>query len=55
MDAHSSTTPEVFFNDFSSWRTDQQVKEVTELADLKPTKIKPPASMIAMSENEIDK
>jgi hypothetical protein len=52
---HPTTSTDVFFNDFTSWRTDQHVKEVTEMADLKPSKPKAPPSMLAMSENDIDK
>ncbi len=56
-DSHDTTTPETFFDNFSSWRTDQQQERQTELADLKPSNVKPvvkPPSMLTMSENEID-
>ena len=46
--------PQQFFNEFSSWRTDQQVKQQkeTELSEIKkPQKKK---NLLTMSENEIE-
>ena len=56
MNEEDTTTPETFFNNFSSWRSDQQQEKQTELADLKPTAARPlkAPSMLTMSENEID-
>ena len=53
-DDNNTTTPETFFDNFSSWRTDQKQEKQTELADLKPSKAIKPPNMLTMSENEID-